>query len=153
MSLGGRITLIQSCLSHIPTYFLSLFKISSSVVLKVEKLQRDFLWSEFGREKRDHLVSWDVVCRTKEFGGLGLRKTSLRNHALLGKMHWRFPKESGSLWHKVILSIYGIHFNGWDANIMVRWSHKCPWKAISQVFQDFSPYICLVVGSRQRIRF
>ena len=38
LSLGGRITLIQSCLSHIPTYFLSLFKIPSSVVLKVEKL-------------------------------------------------------------------------------------------------------------------
>ena len=29
---------------------------------------------------------------------------------------------------------------------MVRWSHRCPWKAIS-------PYIRLVVGSGQRIRF
>ena len=27
LSLGGRITLIQLCLSHIPSYFLSLFKI------------------------------------------------------------------------------------------------------------------------------
>ena len=36
---------------------------------------------------------------------------------------------------------------------MMRWSHRCPWKAISQVFQDFTPYICLVVGSGQRIRF
>ena len=82
LSLRGTITLIQSCLSHIPTYFLSLFKIPSSIVLKVEKLQRDFLWSGFGGEKRDHLVSWDVMCRTKEFGGLGLGKTSLRNRAL-----------------------------------------------------------------------
>ena len=81
------------------------------------------------------------MCRTKEFGSLGLGKTSLRNRTLLGKWLWRFPKESGSLWHKVILSIYRTHSNGWDANIMVRWSHRCPWKAISQVFQDFSPYI------------
>ena len=36
---------------------------------------------------------------------------------------------------------------------MVRWSHRCPWKAISQVFEYFSPYIRLVVGSGQRIRF
>ena len=93
------------------------------------------------------------MCRTKEFGGLGLGKTSLRNRALLGKWLWRFPKESGSLWHKVILSIYGTQFNGWDANIMLRWSYRCPWKAISQVFEDFSPYICLVVGSGQRIWF
>ena len=36
---------------------------------------------------------------------------------------------------------------------MVRWSHRCLWKAISQVFQDFSLYIHLVVRSGQRIRF
>ncbi|KAJ9671271.1 hypothetical protein PVL29_027318 [Vitis rotundifolia] len=38
LSLGGRITLIQSCLSHIPSYFLSLFKISSSIASKIEKM-------------------------------------------------------------------------------------------------------------------
>ena len=68
-------------ISH-PNVFPLLFKIPSSVVLKVEKLQRDFLWSRFGGGKRDHLVIWDIVCRTKEFGGLGLGKTSLRKRAL-----------------------------------------------------------------------
>ena len=43
LSLGGRITLIQSCLSHIPSYFLSLFKIPVSIASKIEKMQRDFL--------------------------------------------------------------------------------------------------------------
>ncbi|RVW35045.1 hypothetical protein CK203_079833 [Vitis vinifera] len=42
LSLGGRITLIQSCLSHIPSYFLSLFKIPVSIASKIEKMQRDF---------------------------------------------------------------------------------------------------------------
>ncbi|RVX21954.1 hypothetical protein CK203_001531 [Vitis vinifera] len=57
------------------------------------------------------------------------------------------------LWHKVIVSIYGTHPNGWDANTVVRWSHKCPWKAIAQVFQEFSPFVSLVVGNGERIRF
>ena len=35
----------------------------------------------------------------------------------------------------------------------VRWSHRCPWKAIAQVFQVFSPFVRLVVGNRERIRF
>ncbi|RVW77727.1 Transposon TX1 uncharacterized 149 kDa protein [Vitis vinifera] len=52
LSLGGRITLIQSCLSHIPSYFLSLFKIPVSIASKIEKMQRDFLWSGGGREER-----------------------------------------------------------------------------------------------------
>ncbi|RVX16267.1 putative mitochondrial protein [Vitis vinifera] len=42
LSLGGRITLIQSCLSHIPSYFLSLFKIPVSIASKIEKMQRIF---------------------------------------------------------------------------------------------------------------
>ena len=36
-------TLIQTCLSHIPSYFLSLFKALASIVSKLEKLQRDFV--------------------------------------------------------------------------------------------------------------
>ena len=61
LSFDGRITLIHSCLSHIPNYFLSLFKILASVAAKIERLQRDFLWPGVGKGKRYHLVSWDAV--------------------------------------------------------------------------------------------
>ncbi|KAJ9676364.1 hypothetical protein PVL29_025068 [Vitis rotundifolia] len=77
----------------------------------------------------------------------------MRNIALLGKWLWRFPRERNGIWHKVIASIYGTHPNGWDTNVVVRWSHRCPWKAIAQVFQDFSPFVRLVVGNGERIRF
>ena len=52
---------------------------------RIEKMQRDFLWSSFGEGKKDHLVSLDLVCRLKEFGCLGFEKITLRNQALLGK--------------------------------------------------------------------
>ncbi|RVX05715.1 putative ribonuclease H protein [Vitis vinifera] len=130
LSLGGRITLIQSSLTHIPSYFLSLFKIPISIALRIEKLQRDFLWSRSGEGKRDHLASWDIVYRPKEFGGLGCGKITLRNQAFLQKWLWKYPLESFALWHQVILSIYGTHPNGWDANNIVRWSHRCPWKDV-----------------------
>ena len=82
---GGRITLIQPSLFHIPSYFLSLFKIPASIASKIEKLRRDFLWSGVGEGKKDHLIRWDVICRPKELKGLGFGKTSLRNNALLRK--------------------------------------------------------------------
>ena len=85
LSFGGRITLIQSCLSHLPSYFLSLFKMPATVAAKIERLQRDFLWLGIGEGKRDHLVRWDVVCKPKAIGGLGFGNISLRNLALLGK--------------------------------------------------------------------
>jgi hypothetical protein len=43
LSKGGRVTLIKSTLSNLPTYFLSIFPIPSSVANRIEKLQRDFL--------------------------------------------------------------------------------------------------------------
>ena len=88
-----------------------------------------------------------------QMGGLGFGKTSMRNIALLGKWLWRYPRERSGLWHKVIASIYGTHPNGWDANMVVGWSHRCPWKSIAQVFQVFSPFVRLVVGNGERIHF
>ena len=72
LSLGGRITLIQTSVSHIHNYFLSLFKIRMSIVSKIDKLQRDFLCSGVRDNRIDHLISWDLVCKPKEYGGLGL---------------------------------------------------------------------------------
>ncbi|RVW87835.1 putative ribonuclease H protein [Vitis vinifera] len=133
LSFGGRITLIQSCLTHMPCYFLSLFKIPASVAAKIERMQREFLWSGVGEGKRDHLVNWDVVCKPKSRGGLGFGKISMRNVALWGS-------SCGDILGRV--QLYGI-----------RWSHRCPWKAIALVFQEFSKFTRFVVGDGDRIRF
>jgi hypothetical protein len=57
LSKGGRVTLIKSTLSNLPTYFLSTFSIPASVANRIEKLQRDFLWGGIGEEFKYHLVS------------------------------------------------------------------------------------------------
>jgi hypothetical protein len=48
LSKGGRLTLIKSTLSNIPTYYLSLFQIPVRVAKRLEKIQRDFLWVALG---------------------------------------------------------------------------------------------------------
>lgn len=44
LSLGGRITMIKACLSKMPVYYMSLFKMPKSVIGKLDKLSRNFLW-------------------------------------------------------------------------------------------------------------
>jgi hypothetical protein len=59
LSKGGRVTLIKSTLSNMPTYMLSLFPIPADVVKHFEKIQRDFLWGGMNDEFKYHLVEWD----------------------------------------------------------------------------------------------
>lgn len=152
-SLGGRITLVQSCLSSIPLYFLSLFRIPVAVAKKIERIMRDFLWSGSENTVKDHLVSWEICCRPKKEGGLGLGNLVSKNVALAGKWLWRFPSHSSSLWHKIIRSKYGMHLNGWDTISASKASHACPWKFITQGLPSFSSFLSFRLGDGQRIRF
>ena len=73
LSKGGRVTLIKSTLSNLPTYFLSLFPTSAAMANQIEKLQRNFLWGGIGDEPKFHLVNWATVCSPIASGGLGIR--------------------------------------------------------------------------------
>ena len=70
ISKGGRLILIRSVLSNMPTYLLSLFRIPKKVKFRLEKIQRDFLWGGGSSERKIHLINWDSVCQSKEKGGL-----------------------------------------------------------------------------------
>ena len=104
LSKGGRLTLIEAVLSAIPTYFLSLFRMSSRVTKDIEKIMRNFLWKGVDGDGGDHLVSWKMVTRAKIKGGLGIGRLKEKNKVLLFKWLWRFPLEQGSIWTKVIIS-------------------------------------------------
>ncbi|RVW53576.1 LINE-1 reverse transcriptase-like [Vitis vinifera] len=115
LSKGGRITLIRSTLASIPIYQMSIFRMPKSVVKRLEKLQRDFLWGGGNMGRKIHLVNWKVVCTQKDKGGLGIRRMGLLNKALLGKWIWRFAVEKDVLWKKVIGVKYGLEGGGWKS--------------------------------------
>ncbi|RVX03319.1 putative ribonuclease H protein [Vitis vinifera] len=90
LSKGGRLTLIKSTLSNLPIYFMSLFVIPRKVRLRLEKIQREFLWGDMEERRKIHLVRWEVICKDKRHGGLGLRYLKDFNHALLGNGYGDF---------------------------------------------------------------
>ena len=108
LSKGGRLTLLKSTLSSLHTYYLSLFTIPTHVAYKIERMQRDFLLGD----SKTHLVGWDKVCAPLENGGLGVRKLTTFNRALLGKWLWRFGIEETRLWRRVIALKFGEELGG-----------------------------------------
>lgn len=96
LSRGGRVTFIKVVVASIPVYFMSLFVMPVHISNQIEKLQRDFLWRGGVDDRGLNLVAWDIVCSLKSCGGLGLRRLSLMNKALICKWLWRFGVEEGS---------------------------------------------------------
>jgi hypothetical protein len=153
LSRGGRLTLLKSTLSSLPTYYLSLFTIPISVANRMERIKRNFLWGSYGDGVTTPLVNWDIVCSPINHGGLGVRKIAVFNKALLGKWLWRFGLEESRLWRRVIASKYGVNFGGWHTRSI--WgSHGCGlWRSINSGWSDFVPYVDLVVSTGDRILF
>ena len=113
ISKGGRLTLIRSTMSSMPIYLMSLFHLPRKVRLRLEKIQRDFLWGGGTLAHKPHLVRWNLVCLEKRKGRLGVRNLSLMNNALLCKWNWRFANEREALWRSVISLKYGEKEGGW----------------------------------------
>jgi hypothetical protein len=153
LSKGGRVTLIKSTLSSLPTYLLSLFPMPASVVNRIEKLQRDFLWGGLGDEKRFHLLRWDKVCLPIQNGGLAIKNLRLFNQALLGKWIWRFGKERDHLWRKVIEAKYGWDRGGWCSKKVNSPYGVSLWKTISKGWDSFNRFISFEIGDGSKVSF
>ncbi|XP_057424037.1 uncharacterized protein LOC130717711 [Lotus japonicus] len=108
VSFGGRLTLISSVLSSIPLFYLSFYLMPKGVIQTCKRIMRTFLWGGAEGHKKLAWIKWDVVCKPKEMGGLGIKNWNVFNKALLGKWRWRLMHEQNSLWGNVLRAKYTI---------------------------------------------
>ena len=153
LSKGGRLTLIKSTLSNLPTYFLSLFPLPVFVAKRIEKIQRNFLWGNSKEGVNFHLVSWDHICTPFPNGGLAIRNLRSFNETLLGKWLWRFGVERDALWRQVVTAKYGSLEGGWVSKVPTRAYGVGLWKYIRRGWDKFSRLLKFEVGDGSRIRF
>lgn len=136
LSAACRITLTKAVLVSIPVHAMSTIKLSSSTLVELDKVSRNFIWGSTTEKRRQHLVAWDKVYLPKSEGGLGIQKASDMNKALIAKIGWRLLHKNESLWAKVVRSKYKVgHIK--DHNWMMvknRWS--ATWRSVGIGLRD-----------------
>ena len=153
LSKGGRLTLLKSTLSSLPTYYLSLFTVPKVVAMRLERIQRNFLWGSLAECFKYPLVVWEKVCLPRELGGLGICNLVSFNQALLGKWLWRYGHETSHLWRRVIAMKYREGKGGWSTRVCRRAHGYGLWRSISEGWKSFSRHVSFVVGDGSRILF
>jgi hypothetical protein len=78
LSYSGRLQLINSVVSSIPTYYMCTLSLPKTVVAMIDKFRKNYLW-RWGY----NLAAREMVIVPKDKGGLGIKDLYVQNDALL----------------------------------------------------------------------
>lgn len=107
LSIGGRVTLINSVLANIPRYYFAFYKAPPLVIKKLEVIQRNFLWCGLVERKGIAWVSWLDICKDRDKGWMGVKHLGHFNRAMLAKWILRFLNEKEAIWWGILSVRYG----------------------------------------------
>ena len=99
-------TQIDAGVGPIPMYTFSCFRVPKSICNKMDAISRAFWWGHDVHTRKMHLLNWDKVCKLRREGGLGLKKFSIMNRAMLAKQYWRISQNPQSLISKIFKAKY-----------------------------------------------
>lgn len=108
LSIAGRATMISSSLTSTFIYHMSMYLLPKTTSDKLDKQRRTFLWQggrRKGQKKKYHLIKWEIICKSKDKGGLGIKDIKKMNVSLLTKWWWKLETQSG-LWQDIVNAKY-----------------------------------------------
>ncbi|KAJ9539210.1 hypothetical protein OSB04_031943 [Centaurea solstitialis] len=122
LSYAGRKQLISSVLQSLQLYWMGVFLLPSVVVHELEALFRDFLWAHGSSSRGRCKVAWTDVCKPKECGGLGLRRMTTWNRALVSRNLWDIIANRDTMWTNWIKRYYIQSLGFWSCTKKPKWS-------------------------------
>jgi hypothetical protein len=105
LSIGGILVLVNSVLSNVGLYMISFFQVSKGVLNRLDYFHSHFFWQGDSEKKKYWLTRWNIVCRPKDQGGLGVQDLLVKSFALLGKWLFKLLTEDG-IWHNLLRRKY-----------------------------------------------
>lgn len=109
LSGAGKLILLKSVLSAMPTYTMSCFKLPLSLCKQIQSILTRFWWDASPEVKKICWVSWQTLTKPKNAGGLGFREIEQFNDAMLAILSWRILKDPSSMLARTLMGKYCNH--------------------------------------------
>jgi hypothetical protein len=109
MSYAGKLAYVNAILSSIAMYTMCSIEINPKTMEQIEKIRRRCLWekkTDDGSDKCFSLAAWEMVCKPKNKGGLGIIHMKTQNQALLLKYLDKFYNKKDLQWVNLIWNTY-----------------------------------------------
>jgi hypothetical protein len=96
------------------------------------------------------LAKWNIICRPKDQGGLGIEVLDLKNKCLLSKLLFKLLNED-DVWQELLRNKY-LHFKSL-AEVTMKPTYSPFWKGLMKVKEDFFNRGSFTVGNGEETRF
>lgn len=106
LSWAGRLVMLKTLVSSLPIYLLSYLALTSGANTNIIHKMRRFFWQGLAEKDRVALISWEKICKPKEYGGVSLRDQSSKNKALGAKLVWKMLNEPKIKWARILQTKY-----------------------------------------------
>jgi len=86
-------------------FMMSFFEIPKGVIKNLDHYRSRFFWQGYSDKHRYRLARWDILCRPKDQGGLGILNLQLQNKCLLAKWLVNLLNPEG-IWQSLLRNKY-----------------------------------------------
>jgi hypothetical protein len=101
---------------------------------RLDFYRSNFFWQSDEQKKRYRLSTWNMLCRPKDQGGLGIEVLELKNKCLLSKWFFKILNEQG-MWQEILHNKY-LHSKTL-AQVEAKPTDSPFWKGLMKVKSDF----------------
>lgn len=106
LSAAGKLVMLQSVLTPIPSHSMSCFKLPVSLCKRIQSAFLRFWWDGGDGKRKLAWIAWDKMTLPKGSGGLGVRDIQAFNEAFLAKISVRLIEKPEGLLGRTLLPKY-----------------------------------------------
>uniref|UniRef100_A0A8I6YB20 Reverse transcriptase zinc-binding domain-containing protein n=1 Tax=Hordeum vulgare subsp. vulgare TaxID=112509 RepID=A0A8I6YB20_HORVV len=134
-----------------PMFLLSFFEVPVGVRKRLDFYRSRFFWQSDEVKTKYRLARWDIICRPKDQGGLGIENLEVKNRCLLSKWLFKLSVESEGMWLQILKNKYLQQKT--LAQVTVRPGDSPFWKGLMKTKTAFFNMTKFIIGNGESTRF